>query len=122
MNIKTIAFLMLIGHAVSLVFITIVIRKQRALLKLPIDKELRIFRKILFALSCFILIGNVIPIAIDILTFFVNTGRPSTVKPISVAYALSNSFTAAISAALIWTLYKLAEGELPPMPWLKRKK
>jgi len=92
------------------VFIYGVIRKQWALMKLPVENEIRHFRWVLFLLSVAILIGNIIPIFVDTLTILFNnpTGRPPQVRPISVMYALSNALTALISAYLIHTLYKLA--------------
>lgn len=108
MSIKMLAFGLLLGRAVSLTFIILVLRRQWQLLKLPIEREIKTFRKILFILSCAILAGNIIPVIIDVLTLFVNTGRPPQVRAISIAYAYSNSLTAATSSLLIWFLYRLA--------------
>ena len=121
MSIQALALLLLIGRAISITFIVLVIIKQWRLMRLPIDKEVVIFRRVFFVLSLIILAGNIIPIIIDVLTLFIETGRPANLRPISVSYALSNSFTAAVSAALIWSLYRLAEGNPPPVPGRRKK-
>jgi len=111
LDIKTIALILLIGRAVSVTFIVLVLWKQWKLLRLPLEppsKEISNFRKLLFFLSCVILVGNFIPIIIDTLTLFVDTQRPAELHVISIMYALSNSFTAAISAFTIWLLYRTA--------------
>ena len=79
-------------------------------MKLPIEPEIRHFRKVLFVLSVVIFVGNSIPIFIDGLTIFVgNPGRLSGVRLISVLYGLSNAAVAFFSAYLIHLLYKLAD-------------
>lgn len=108
LSIKILASILLVGHLASTGFIVSVLRRQWQLLSLPIDKTLRQFRHTLLYLSLGIFIGNLIPIAIDGLTLFVNTGRPSHVKLISILYALSVAAVQFISAYLIWTLYRLA--------------
>lgn len=119
-DIETIALLLLIGRLISVTFILLVLHRQYRLFGTQIDFELvpnltkyqrrnvyRI-RRILFALSVIIFLGNLIPIAIDALTLFVETGRPAILRPVSVMYAFSNSLTAMFSAIMIWTLYKIA--------------
>lgn len=110
MDIKTVAFILLLGHIVSAVFMLFVVRRQRGLSKLPIDPELLPFRKTLNRLSLAILVGNFIPIVIDILTIVVTDSlhREDTPSIAGVIYAFSNAVTAAVSAYLIWTLYKQA--------------
>lgn len=100
--------MLLIFRLVSTVFIIWVMKIQVGLMRLPIDEEVRAFRKVLFVISIFILIGNFVPIIIDSITMFVPTGRPPRVNPISIAYAFSNAFTAMASSVLIWLLYRLA--------------
>lgn len=110
MDIKTVALILLLGHIVSAVFMLFVVRRQRELSKLPIDQELLSFRKTLNRLSVAILVGNIIPIVIDILTIYTYNSleRESSPSMIGIMYAFSNAITAAISAYLIWTLYKQA--------------
>jgi hypothetical protein len=119
-DIKTIALLLLIARAVSVYFIVLVLYRQYKLFGTEIDfklvpnlttmerKHVYQIRRILFALSCIILLGNLVPIVIDVLTLFINTERPANLRPISIMYAFSNSFTAAFSAIMIWTLYRVA--------------
>lgn len=119
-DIKTIAFLLLLGRAVSITFIVLVLYRQYKLFGTQIDFQLvpnltkmerrHVYqiRRVLFTLSVIIFLGNLIPIAIDVLTLFVETDRPRSIAPISIMYAFSNSFTAAFSAIMIWTLYRVA--------------
>lgn len=111
MDIKTVAFILLLGRIVSFSFMTLVVRRQRALSKLPINKELLPLRKTLGRLSIAVLIGNLIPIVIDVLTILASNSleREDTPSVIGVMYGFSNCITSAVSAFLIWTLYKQAE-------------
>lgn len=110
MDIKTVALILLLGRIVSASFMVLVVRRQRALSKLPIDPELLPFRKTLNHLSLAILIGNIIPIVIDILTIAATNSleREDSPSVTGVTYAFSNCITSAVSAYLIWTLYKQA--------------
>lgn len=120
-SIQLIAFFLLVARVISIAFIVIVLRLQWRLFKTEIDfslvpnmtklqkRNVYRVRKVLFILSCIILLGNFIPILIDTITIFDNNlGRPANLRPISVAYAASNAFTAMFSAIMIWALYKLA--------------
>lgn len=119
-DIQTIALLLLIGRIVSLIFIVLVMYRQFKLFGTTIDfqlvpnltkmerKNVYRIRKLLFALSVVIFLGNMIPVAIDVLTLFTETDRPRSIATISIMYAFSNSFTAAFSAIMIWTLYCVA--------------
>lgn len=108
MTIKSYALTLLITHIASMVFIFLVLKRQWALMKLPIPPNIKRFRLTLFILSLAIFAGNIVPIIIDSLTLFIDTGRPQTVKPVSLMYAYSNGITALVSSYLIWTLYRLA--------------
>jgi hypothetical protein len=108
LSIKTLAIMLLIGHFGSVFFISFVIKRQLGLFRIPTVKALRHFRRTLFYLSMGIFLGNMIPITIDALTLFVNTGRPQHVRGISIAYAMSNAIIELLSAYLVWKLYKLA--------------
>lgn len=110
-SIKTIAFILLLGRLVSFTFMVMVVKRQRALSKVPINKELLPLRQTLGRLSVIVLIGNLIPIVIDILTILApnNLEREDSPSIIGVTYGFSNCITSAISAFLIWTLYKQAE-------------
>lgn len=127
-SITVIAGLLLVFRVVSDVLIALVIRRQWRLLKLPVPKEYREdeksikkFRKILFFLSIAIFVGNAIPVVIDALTLFVETGRPANLRAISIAYAFSNATTALVSATLVWLLYfgVYVNSEAPKIPKAK---
>lgn len=110
-NIKTVALILLLGRLVSVVFMILVVRRQRVLSKLPVNPQLRPLRKTLNRLSFAVLIGNIIPIILDASTIIAANSleREDSPSVIGVSYAFSNCITAAISAYLIWTLYKQAE-------------
>jgi hypothetical protein len=108
LDIQTLAGILLAGRLVSVTFLVLVLIKQWRLLKLYVEPEIRGYRKLLFVLSCIILVGNFIPIVIDTATLFVETNRNPNVRSLSIMYALSNSATAAISAATIWLIYRTA--------------
>lgn len=111
MDIKHIAAILLLGRLVSVFFMAFVVKRQRALLKLPIDPSLAPFRRTLNRLSIAVLIGNVIPIILDASTILSANAleREDTPSTIGVMYAFSNCITSALSAYLIWKLYKQAE-------------
>lgn len=108
-SIAIIAFILLIMRLISAGFILSVLRKQWRLLHKPIDADLRLFQRILFAMSVIIFLGNGVPIVIDTITLFVETSRPAKLAALSISYALSNALTAMVSAILIWLMYKIAE-------------
>lgn len=108
LTIQQLAIGLIFLHMGSVIYISMVLRRQFGLFKVPISPYLNHFRKVLFTLSCIVLLGNVIPILIDVLTLFVQTGRPAHLRIVSILYAFSNGVTALISAYLIWKLYHLA--------------
>lgn len=110
MDIKDVALLLLLGRIVSVVFISLVIKRQLALFKKPIDPGLVGLRRTLFLLSLGVFVGNLIPIAIDILTIATASSlhREDSPSIAGVTYALSNCVTASVSAVLIWTMYRQA--------------
>lgn len=120
-DIQTIAGILLVLRAVSVVFIVTVLTLQARLFGTQIDfalvpnlsnfQQRRVYlaRRVLFALSVIILAGNMVPILIDTVTLLGNDlGRPGGLQLFSVAYAFSNALTAMFSAIMIWALYKLA--------------
>lgn len=110
MDIKTIALILLLGRLISVTFMTLVVKRQRELMKLPIDPELVPFRKTLNRLSIAVLVGNIVPIIIDVFTIVAANSleREDSPSVIGVAYAFSNMLTSILAAFLIWTLYKQA--------------
>jgi len=113
------AAILLLVRIVSMTFITLVLKRQWELLKLPIKnasqydvRVLKQFRVVLFTLVLVIFIGNLVPAIIDIATILhANTGRPNTVQPVSLIYTLTASVTSLVSSYLIWRLYRLAADE-----------
>lgn len=95
--------------AVAMFFIVRVIVKQLGLFKYPItDKTVKHFRNTLFAISLVIIIMGLIPIAINVATLFIETGRPSTVKPVSLVYSLAVHLQTLLLSYLLWRIYRLA--------------
>lgn len=126
-NIATLAWILVVCHSGSVLFMSFVLRRQFKLFAHDVTyndarfesidiKRIKRFRLGLFLLSCVVLAGNVIPIAIDLLTIFGgnSVNRPSQVHTISIMYAVSNALTALISAYLISTLYRIARGVNDP--------
>lgn len=95
--------------AVAMFFIVRVIVKQLSLYKYKItDKTVKHFRNTLFAISIVIIVMGLIPIAINIATLFIETGRPSTVKPVSLVYSLAVQLQTLLLSYLLWRIYRLA--------------
>lgn len=120
-SLTTYVLVLLAISAVSMYFILGVLLKQVRLLKAPFEqaeqydektrKILVHFRYVLFIISLTIIIMGLIPVAINILTLLVDTGRPPTVKPISVVYSFTVHFQALMLSYLVSRLYRLASNE-----------
>ena len=102
--------LILLGiSAVAMLFIVRVIVKQISLFKFEIkDNTVKHFRNTLFAISLVIIIMGLIPIGINLATLFIETGRPTTVKPISLIYSLAVHLQTLLLSWLLWRIYRLA--------------
>lgn len=119
-DIVTIAFILLISRMISMVFMAAVLQTQFRLFGTTIDfklvpnlskmqrRNVYWLRRVLFALSLTIFLGNLIPITIDAVTLFVETSRPDELAALSISYAISNAFTDMLSAVMIWLLYRIA--------------
>jgi len=95
--------------AVAMFFIIKVLAKQVKLFKYPItDQDISHFRNVLFAISLTIIVMGLIPIAINVATLFIETGRPTTVKPISLIYSLAVHIQTLFLSYLLWRIYRLA--------------
>jgi len=95
--------------AVAMYFIIKVIVKQVSLFKYPItDRHVRRFRNTLFAISLTIIIMGLIPIGINIVTLFHETGRPGTVQLLSFIYSMTVHLQTLLLSYLLWRIYKLA--------------
>lgn len=108
MNTKQLAGVLLLGHLLSVVIVSIVLYKQHRILKDNPSPELHTGRMILLAFAVIILLGNIIPIAIDGAVIFGNIAR-NRPSGFGVAYSLSNSITALCSAGALLSLYVIAE-------------
>lgn len=126
-NIATLAWILIVCHSGSVIFMSFVLRRQYKLFSFDVTyndsrfeevdiHRIKRFRLGLFALSCVVLAGGIIPIAIDAVTIFGanSVNRPAHVHTISILYAISNALTALISAYLISTLYRIARGVNDP--------
>lgn len=107
--------------AVSMYFIIGVLIKQIRLLKAPFEqadqydeatrKILIRFRHVLFIISLTIIIMGIVPIVINLLTLFIDTGRPKTVQPISIVYSMGVHLQGLLLSYLVSRLYRLASNE-----------
>lgn len=110
MDIKTLAFILLVGRIIALCFNVAVLRRQLRLRKEP--KTLPIlmkYRKIFFALNITILVVHIYPFTLDILTLFVDTGRNPTASIVGSIYGIDNNFGFLVASILIWMLYKISD-------------
>lgn len=114
-------FILLTISAVGMYFISGVLVKQVRLIRAPFElndqydedvkKILRRFRKILFALSLTIVIMGMIPVAINLITLFHDTGRPRVISATSLVYSLGVHLQSLLLSYLVSRLYRLANNE-----------
>ena len=98
--------------AVAMYFISKVLIKQIRLFKYPItDQDISHFRKTLFAISITIIVMGLIPICINVATLLVETGRPSTIKPVSLVYSFAVHLQTLLLSYLLWRIYRLATSD-----------
>jgi hypothetical protein len=126
-DIQTLATILIIMHSGSAVFMGFVLKRQYKLFSHDITLDdtryeagdinrIKRFRLGLFLLSSVVLLGNVVPIVIDLITILGDNAvnRAPQVHTVSILYAVSNALTALISAYLISTLYRIAKGVNDP--------
>lgn len=107
-EVKLLAAILLFLRIVAVSFLAFVINRQLKFLFRK-DQDLTVVRMVLMTLLGLTFIGNFVPIVIDVTTLFRDvSGTPDTLL---TAYALSNAFTAAVSAIGWWILYKVIEKE-----------
>lgn len=108
-EVKVLAAILLFLRLVAVFFLLFVISRQLKFLFRK-DQDLTVVRMVLMTLLGLTFIGNFVPITIDIVTLLRQdvSGKPDTLL---AAYALSNAFTAAISAIGWWVLYRIIEKE-----------
>lgn len=109
MDIKLYAAILLATRIVSLILMGLVLKRQLQLFKLPIDKEIRNYRIILFLLAFAIFAGNIIPAIIDYLTLTEELVRSTkTINGVGLVYSLAWTVTSLLSAILIFWLYRMS--------------
>lgn len=109
MDIRTLAWFLLLGQIGSALFMLAVIVRQIGLFRLHIQHDIIWFRRVLFFLALVIFFGNAIPLAIDVVTVLgLITRSTNHVNTIGLYYSASNTLVAFTSSVLIWLLYRLA--------------
>lgn len=98
---KTIALLLLVERLVSIAFIIATVVIQWRLLVSKNMPELRPLKLTLLILNGVILLGNVVPIVLDVSVLL-----DKSTTYLLVFYALSNSMTAMVWSFTFWLLYK----------------
>lgn len=105
MEIKQLAIQILVLHLVSVAFVSWVMFKQLQLLIKNATPDLQIDRKILLFITTVILLSNVVPILVDVLTLTGDVTRSTTkVNPIGAIYAFSNAI-GLVAASVGWFVY-----------------
>lgn len=111
MDIQLYAALLLLVRIGSMTLMGAVLLRQIQLFELPIAKDIKHFRVVLFVLALCIFFGNFIPAGIDILTITGDLARSTkTVNTVSLIYTAATSLTSLLSAYLIFRLYRLEIG------------
>lgn len=110
MDIQLLAFILLMGRAISDTFIVLVLQKQWRIRKIPTHPRLQALRRILTLLALLVFIGNIYPLLLDLYTLFYPGIRTSqTVNAVGAAYSLDNNLTFMFASILIWFLYKISD-------------
>ena len=92
-------------------FLLNVLKKQRALMKRPIDTEITGFRRNLFYLTLGLAGSNVLPIVFDLFIITKGMGfiwQTVTTTQFLIAYIISNASAALLAAILIQRIYRNA--------------
>lgn len=108
MDTKTLATILLVGHIIAVVVILMVLHRQMKIIRSRPDPELHAGRMVLLFLALGALIGNFVPITIDILVLVGEVQRNNP-QPVGILYATSNVFTLVWEAIAILALYLVAE-------------
>lgn len=107
MQIEHYALILLIIRIIAVALIIRVIAIQTPLLKAVNDPHLTPLRVALLVMSYVLLLGNTIPVVIDILTVFQAMPRSAQVLTEStLVYGFSNAITSVIAAATLRIIYK----------------
>lgn len=111
MVITILAFALLIIRMASLAYFFGVIKKQRALMKHPIDPEITGYRKTLHYLTVALAASNIPPIIFDI--FMISKGVGVAMLTVSttellIFYTVTNALSALLASYLIYRIYRNA--------------
>lgn len=100
---QVISLVLLMGRAVTLLFVGLTIRYQRQLLRQNKGDRLQWYRRLLLSLAVVLFAGNIVPVVID-LAGLLHRGTFSLL----LVYVFSNNLTAMLSAILTFYLYYMA--------------
>jgi hypothetical protein len=114
MDAKTLAVYLLIGRILSLIVIGIVLRKQVEIFRGRPDPELRQGRIVMMFFAMVLLLGNFIPVVIDIAVIHGDVTRANP-SPAGIAYAFSSNLVSLFSSCALLALYIIAEKLLKPL-------
>lgn len=109
LDLQSYVIFLLIIASVGMFYITRVIRKQIKLFKITEEPIIQGFRRKLFILSMVIVLFSLVPITINILTLFVDLGRPPKVPFISVVYTAGVHLQSLLLSYVLWRIYRLAD-------------
>lgn len=110
MDVRTLAWYLLLAQVGTVFFLFLVLIRQLSLFRLRVQRELMWVRRTLFALALVIFIGNVYPMVISAATVLgLVTRSTHRVNALGVSYSSDNTLTLFFSALLIWITYKMAE-------------
>lgn len=108
MDIQQAALILLVLRIVSDGFILRVMFIQFSLLRADNDPHVKRLRYVLFFFSIAVFLGNMIPIIVDIATYFADIQRSAKIlNPIGTVYSFSNAITSVVSAVFFWLIYKV---------------
>jgi hypothetical protein len=109
MDIKTYAAILLAGQSVAVVFTALILKRQAGLFKTNIQADLVWFRRVMFAMTLGIFLGELVFLAINLLTLLdVVTRSTHRINPVGLVYGLDITFVVMLFSILTWLLYRMA--------------
>lgn len=109
MDIQTYAAILLVIRVISMGLMAAVLFRQLELFRLPVPKDIKWYRIVLFILALGVFLGNIVPAGIDILTIFGEVVRSAkVVNGIGLIYSLDAAGTSLLSSILIFWLYRMS--------------
>lgn len=109
--IEILALFLLTLRLIATGFLLNVLKKQRELMRRPIDNEITGFRRNLHYLTLGLAGSNVLPIILDIFIVLKGTGViwvTVSSRQLFIAYVVSNALAALLAAVLIQRIYRNA--------------